>query len=127
MSRSCKIVVPDPLTPSQIVDFVIWLLFNRIHPTVHKPPHTLCLGYQRASSHGENGVTLSAATGISGLVNLYPNTNVDAVKSQPWVNLLASLGKDGDKFMANLLLECALFVPVDSGDHNLRQISGRLP
>lgn len=100
------------------MDFVVWLLFSRTGPASPWPKHILCDGYRRNPS---NGATFS---GIPGLYSLYPNHHVEALKGNPWPQLLMLLGQSGEKMMIDLLMDCAIFVPIQSGVGNFHQISG---
>lgn len=111
------------LTNSQTVDLVIWLLFRR-HHSAHKPPHLLCHGFQRASARGQNGLMLSAAPAIPGIVSHYPNANVDTVKGPLWSRIHSMLGPGGDRIMQDLLLDCGIFCSVEGQIGNYYQLSG---
>jgi len=63
-------------------------------------------------------------TSIPGLYSETRNPHVDALKSSPWPEVLALLGKAGDAIMADMLLEDAVFVSVDVGHGNYWQASG---
>ncbi|KAL8903673.1 MAG: hypothetical protein Q9207_003775 [Kuettlingeria erythrocarpa] len=108
---------------SEIVDFAIWSLFHRIHRRAHKPPHMLCHGYQRTNGPlaGDDHGTLP---GIPGIVLHYPNSHVGTLKSRPWIDLLNLLGKDGEKIMLELTLDCAIYSAVERGQDNYYQLSG---
>lgn len=56
---------------------------------------------------------------------MYPNTHVTAMKGQPWPQVLALMGEEGEKMMINLILDCGIFIPVESGRGNYHQLSGR--
>jgi len=109
---------------SDLIDFAIWLLFHRIHQQAHRPPHMLCHGYQRAGNPRRINEDHCALAGIPGLVSHYPNGNVDALKDGAWSELLGLLGKEGDRIMLDLILECGIFVAVDGGRGNVYQLSG---
>ena len=115
-------------TPEQqieeVVDFVIWSLFNRTTTGSHRPKHILCHGYQRAIAQKGVDRTPAAALKIDGLILEQPNQNVQALKCAPWTKLLAFLGKDGPRIMRNLLLECAIFLRLSAGKDNYYQLSG---
>lgn len=109
---------------SDLVDFAIWLLFHRIHKQVHRPPHMLCQGYQRANDPRRMNEDHGALAGIPGLISHYPNGNVDALKNIAWAELLGLLGREGDRIMLDLMLESAMFMAVDGGRSNFYQLSG---
>lgn len=67
-----------------------------------------------------------ALPGIPGIVLHYPNSHVGTLKSRPWSDLLNLLGKDGEQIMLEMILECGIYVPVESGKGNYYQISGKL-
>ncbi len=108
-----------------LVDFAIWLLFNKTHRHVHKPSHLLCQGYQRANAPMQPNEDHCAVAGIPGVVSHYPNSNVNTLKSRKWAHVLDLLGKEGDQIMLDLLLECSVFVALDGGKENYYQLSGR--
>jgi telomerase reverse transcriptase len=54
-------------------------------------------------------------SGIPGIVCQLPNSHVEALLSPEWCRLLAEIGKGGDLIMADLLLECAIFIPTTQG------------
>ena len=114
-------------SPSQsdLIDFAVWLLFHRIYRHAHKPPHMLCHGYYRA--HNSKLITEDhgALAGIPGIVSHYPNNNIEDLKNVFWTNLLDLLGKGGDGIMLDLVLDCGIFIPVDRGQGNYSQLSGR--
>lgn len=47
------------------------------------------------------------------------------MKRAPWPQLLQLLGKSGESVMINLLLDCSIFLPVESGQGNYYQLSGK--
>jgi telomerase reverse transcriptase len=108
---------------TQIVDFVIWLLFRR--SVSHKPPHLLCHGFQRAAhtnrAHNEDADPTSS---IPGLVTRSPNSHVRTLKEPTWCRLHALLGPGGDRIIMDMLLKCAVFCLVDGGTANYSQLSG---
>ncbi|MCJ1474607.1 hypothetical protein MMC13_003267 [Lambiella insularis] len=108
----------------EIVDFAVWLLFNKIHRQILKPPHILCHGYQRASAPRIVCEDCSAVGGIPGLMSLYPNPYVATIKGPVWGHLLKVLGKVGDRVMLDLILDCGLFSALDTGKDNYYQLSG---
>lgn len=66
----------------------------------------------------------SNQTTIPGLFLDSPNHHVDALKAAPWPAVLALLGRSGESVMIDLLLDCAIFAPVESGYGNYAQMSG---
>jgi len=47
------------------------------------------------------------------------------LKSSPWPQILALMGKKGQRMMIDLILDCGIFVPVESGHGNYFQLSGK--
>ncbi|KAI9759142.1 MAG: hypothetical protein M1835_000450 [Candelina submexicana] len=107
-----------------LVDFTIWLLFNKTFRTVNRPPHLLCHGLQRSSAPRQPNENHDAASGIPGLVCRFPNTYVNSLKSPLWDIILSLLGKEGERIMIDLLMDCGLFGPVEAGKANFCQLSG---
>lgn len=111
---------------SEIVDFVVWLLFSR-HKGAFWPNHLLCDGFRKQGGsflHQKTGTAGAERTGIPGLSAAYPNQRVKALKESPWPQLLMLLGKAGERIMIDLLVDCAIFQPVKAGEGNLYQLSG---
>lgn len=103
---------------SEIIDFVIWLLFSRERASSW-PKNILCDGYRRNARDDQ-----SARSTASGVFSLYPNFHVKALREAPWPQLLALLGQAGEKVMLKLLSECSIFLKVDAGLDNYLQLTG---
>ena len=97
---------------------MIWLLFSRDNSGVFGPKHLLCDGYRRSA------IEKAEAETIPGVFSRFPNDQVASLKASPWPQLLALLGQSGEKIMINLLVDCSIFVAVESGLNNFYQISG---
>ncbi len=110
---------------SDLVDFAIWLLFHKSHRHAHRPPHMLCHGFQRASNPRQINEDHCAIAGIPGVVSHYPNANVNALKGSSWTEILGLLGKEGDRIMLDLVLDCGVYLAGDEGQGNYYQLSGR--
>ncbi|KAF4948179.1 hypothetical protein FSARC_13818 [Fusarium sarcochroum] len=105
---------------SEIVDFVVWLLFSRdAQVGQRRPKHLLCDGFRKSAGPGDQGTST-----IPGLFSLYPNSHVKALREAPWPQLLALLGKSGEKMMINLLVDASLYVAVQAGFNNYHQLTG---
>lgn len=118
-----RCAVGDELTAGrQMVDFVIWLLFQRLPARSLRPDHLLCEGFRRQAGRHD-----AAHSTIPGIRSHDPNPHVDALKAPPWTHLLALLGRSGQEVMLHLLLGCAIFVAVDAGLGNYHQLSGASP
>ena len=111
----------------ELVDFAVWLLFNKIHPGAHRPPHVLCHGIQRTSAAKHNGLAVGAGSSVPGLASMFPNEHLERMKSPIWAKILRILGNGGDCIMLNLILHCGVFLPLEGSQHNLYQLSGTLP
>lgn len=109
---------------SELVDHAIWRLFHKTHRQVHRPPHMLCHGFQRASNSRKANEDHCAVAGIEGIVSYYPNSYVKALKGSTWAEVLALLGKS-DHILLDLFLDCGIFIAGDEGLDNYYQISGR--
>ena len=108
----------------QVVDFAIWLLFNRIHRQAYKPTHLLCHGYQRAGPARKEHEESCAVAGIPGLVSHYPNNHVSTMKNAVWAELLGLLGQEGDRIILDMILGCGIYLPLESGRDNCYQVCG---
>lgn len=106
----------------QIVDFIIWLSLSRTKAPNNRPNHLLCDGYRKSTRPGQHG----ALSSIQGVYSLHFNERVAAVKQSPWPQLLLLLGNSGENIMINMLLDCAIFLPIDAGQGNYYQLSGEL-
>ena len=116
---------PNPsLSQQDLVEFAVWLLFNRVHRHVHRPPHMLCHGYQRAQAPRSSGEDHYALAGIPGIVAHYPNSNINTLKSLDWAGILAILGKDGERVMLDLLLDTDIFSNCSEERGNFIQLCG---
>ncbi|TPX14184.1 uncharacterized protein E0L32_000578 [Thyridium curvatum] len=110
---------------SEIVDFVIWLLFEREKKHGKWPKHLLCDGYRRTlASNAPKGLPPAANT-IPGLFCVHPNPHVQTLKEDPWPQVLLLLGQAGERVMIDLLFDCSIFVAMESGQDNLHQLSGK--
>ena len=110
---------------SELVDYAIWRLFHIIHRNVHRPPHMLCHGFQRAGNARQANEDHCAVAGIAGIVSHYPNSNVKLLKGPAWTEILALLGKEADHILLNLLLDCGIFIAGEEDLDNYYQLSGR--
>ncbi len=66
-----------------------------------------------------------AGSNIPGIISTYPNDHVTSMKSWPWPQILAVMGKEGEQAMIALVLYCGIFVAVESGRGTYQQLSGR--
>ncbi|RYO83600.1 hypothetical protein DL762_006049 [Monosporascus cannonballus] len=110
---------------SEIVDFAIWLLFSKTKASDTWPKHLLCDGFRRNRGSVPPRQARNGEPNIPGLFALHPNPHVDMLKGAPWPQLLLLLGQSGERIMLDLLLDCAIFVPVNAGTNNYFQISGK--
>ncbi|ETS88050.1 hypothetical protein PFICI_01878 [Pestalotiopsis fici W106-1] len=108
---------------SEIVDFVIWQLFSRCKNHSERPEHVLCDGFRRDPNPGRLQCPRMDQS-IPGVFSLHTNPQVQALKLDPWPQLLKLLGNSGDVIMMDLLLDCAVFTSLNGGRRNYRQLSG---
>lgn len=107
------------LTHAKIVDFCIWLLFSRETAPGRWPKHLICDGYRRTKQDGDH-----ISSTIPGIFQYFPNTSVGALKDTPWTQVLALLGQSGERVMIDLLVDCSIYLEVQSGYRNYFQLSG---
>ncbi|KAL6709686.1 Telomerase reverse transcriptase [Coniothyrium glycines] len=114
---------PGYFLQSEIVDFVVWRLFRRA--SNHRPTHLLCHGFQR-SAHGRHpkGEGDAVTSSIPGLLERHPNEYVRAFKGPLWCRLHALLGQGGDRIMMDMLMDCAVFMPIEGDRDNYIQLCG---
>ncbi|KAJ5757647.1 uncharacterized protein N7511_006341 [Penicillium nucicola] len=120
-SQSRSILVSTDTGPtcpqSEVVDFVIWKLFN--HGSYAKPQHLLAHGFQRPAM-GLNAVE----TSIPGIVSQFPNQNVRTLKEDAWAEVLGLLGSNGEEIMMQMLFDCGVFVAINARKGIYYQLSG---
>ncbi|OTA52137.1 hypothetical protein K449DRAFT_246639 [Hypoxylon sp. EC38] len=97
-------------TQTLLLEYVVRTLFAR-EKVKAWPRHLLCDGFSR-----NRGL---------GLRQIRPNPHFEMLKQQPWPQLLSLMGESGERIMMDLLLDCAIFVPLKAGANNLCQISGK--
>jgi telomerase reverse transcriptase len=61
---------------------------------------------------------------VPGIISTYPNHHVATMKASPWPEVLALMGKDGQKTMIDLILDCGIFVAIESSRGSYHQLSG---
>lgn len=86
--------------------------------------HLLCYGYQRANAPRNANEDHGTVAGIPGITSYYPNSHVSTIKSALWVDVLNLLGKEGERIMLGLVLDCGVFIAVEGGRGNFYQLSG---
>ena len=103
---------------SQVVDFVIWKIFNRNNGYSKEAKHLLAHGFKRMSmQHAQH-------TGIPGIASHFPNQNVQVLKQGAWAEVLGLLGSNGEEIMMQLLFDCGIFAPIDAKKGIYYQLSG---
>lgn len=114
------------LTRPQIVDYTIWLLFNQrgSKSKGYRGSHLLCQGYERGPNVEESNRPQPRPTTIPGLTCRFPNHSVDSLKSPAWGEVFRLLGKNGERIMLDMLLDCSLFSAIENGQGNFVQLSG---
>jgi hypothetical protein len=77
-----------------------------------KPNNILCLGYK--VQKGDRNSLIGCKLGSLGLpmINSYPNSHVNTLKSQLWDRLLCVIGEEA---MFALLLKTSIFIPLAGG------------
>ncbi|KAJ5032244.1 uncharacterized protein L3040_008853 [Drepanopeziza brunnea f. sp. 'multigermtubi'] len=109
---------------TEVVDFAIWLIFTKTTATYGKVPHLLCQGFKKDAPRRLINQGESAASAIPGLVSIYPNSHVTAMKARPWPQILNLMGKEGEGSMIDLILDCGVFLAVERGRGTYHQLSG---
>lgn len=61
---------------------------------------------------------------LPGIIQRYPSSCRDELLQPVWKKLITHLGVDGERILTALLLDCGIFVKLDRGSHNYRQLSG---
>ncbi|KAI4739019.1 hypothetical protein E4T50_10510 [Aureobasidium sp. EXF-12298] len=111
-----------PLPFAEIVDFVTWRLFRQ-HTSGHRPPHALCHGYYY---DGLGDIRSSVKAVVTDRDAMKPDRNehVERLKGDAWAGLTKLVGSKGTVTLIQLLQNCGMFMPLESGRNNLIQISG---
>jgi telomerase reverse transcriptase len=98
--------------------------FSKASASNDRLHHLLCQGFRKdidvRSVHRDENVT----SAIPGVISTYPNSHVAAMKASPWPKILALMGKEGERVMIDLILDCGIFVPIESGRGSYHQLSG---
>jgi hypothetical protein len=66
-----------------------------------------------------------ATSAIPGVISIYPNHHVATMKASPWPEVLALMGKEGERMMIDLIFDCGIFVAIESGRGSYYQLSGQ--
>jgi telomerase reverse transcriptase len=104
---------------------VIWLLFSKDRISNGWVKHLRCQGFQKDISSRSLHRGEDAASSIPGVLSIHPNSHVISIKADPWPRVLALMGREGEKAMIDLLLDCGIFVAVESGRGTYHQLSGK--
>ncbi|PVH78811.1 hypothetical protein DL98DRAFT_236130 [Cadophora sp. DSE1049] len=107
---------------TEIVDFAIWLIFSK--SSNGKVQHLLCQGFRKDISHRNINQGENAGSSIPGVVSTYPNSHVTEMKARPWPQVLLLMGKEGERAMIDLILDCGIYLAVESGHGTFNQLSG---
>ncbi|KAG0650734.1 Telomerase reverse transcriptase [Hyphodiscus hymeniophilus] len=110
---------------SEIVDFVIWITLSKAITPNGRPQHLLCQGFRKDVSARSVCRDEMATSSIPGVISTYPNDHVAAMKASPWAEVLALMGREGERMMIDLILDCGIFVPIESGRGSYHQLSGQ--
>lgn len=111
-----------PLPFAEIVDFVTWRLFRQ-HTSGHRPPHVLCHGYYY-DGLGDVRSSVKAIITDRDAVTPDRNEHVERLKGDAWAGLTKLVGSKGTVTLIQLLQNCGMFMPLETGRNNLIQISG---
>ncbi|TAQ91363.1 hypothetical protein B7494_g281 [Chlorociboria aeruginascens] len=109
---------------SEIVDFSIWLIFSQSHKSNGNISHLLCQGFRRDFSAGAVHRDENLTSAIPGLACTHPNSHVMSMKQPQWTWVLALMGKEGERMMIDLILDCGIFVSLEGGCGSYYQLSG---
>ncbi len=55
---------------------------------------------------------------------MFPNDHVETMKGPIWVDVMNLLAKNGDRIMIDMIIDCAVFVPLSGAPGNFYQLSG---
>ncbi len=89
-----------------------------------KSSHLLLQGFKKAASQRAVHVDEHRDLALPGIIQVYPNYRVTAMKASPWPQILNLLGKEGERIMIDLILDCGIFAAIDGGKGNYHQLSG---
>lgn len=107
------------------MDFTIWLLFSKTQASKWKCQHLLCQGFKRDLTYRMIRNDHHAHTSIPGIISTHENCHVTIIKSSPWPQVLTLMGKEGEKTMVDLILDCGIFLPVEDAYGTFHQLSGK--
>ncbi|PQE12601.1 Telomerase reverse transcriptase protein [Rutstroemia sp. NJR-2017a BBW] len=110
---------------SDIVDFTIWLLFQKSPSMNGRLQHLLCQGYRKDVSSHSVRRDENFSTTIPGVNLTYPNSHVTSIKGWPWPQVLGLLGQAGERIMVDLILDCGIFLPIENASGSYHQLSGQ--
>lgn len=108
-SQTCRL--------EEVLDYVVWHLFEKTTNGSSRPRHLLCNGLHR-------GVAPDGSTLVRGVMQLHPSDNLAQFKTTSWYKIFAALGVDGECILTSLLLDCGVYTALDSGAINHYQVSG---
>jgi telomerase reverse transcriptase len=123
--NAIAIALRHRLTETQIVDFAIWMIFSKVHGFTGRSQHMLCQGFRKDVSARSVHRDEMATYAIPGIISTYPNNHVAAMKASPWPEVLALMGNEGERMMIDLILDCGIFVSIESGRGSYHQLSGQ--
>lgn len=61
---------------------------------------------------------------IPGVISTYPNSHVTSMRSKPWPQILLLLGTGGENVIADLIMDCGVFIETEAGHGVYHQLSG---
>jgi telomerase reverse transcriptase len=100
------------------------MIFSKTTTPNGRAHHLLCQGFRKDVSSRSVHRDENVISAIPGVVSTYPNSHVTAMKTSPWPEILALMGEEGERVMIDLILDCGIFVSIESGQGTYHQLSG---
>lgn len=101
------------------------MIFSKTSAANGRAQHLLCQGFRKDVSSRSVYRDENVTSTIPGVVSIYPNSHVTNMKASPWPEILALMGKEGERVMIDLMLDCGIFVPIESSRGSYHQLSGQ--
>lgn len=101
------------------------MIFSKSGSSNERLKHLLCQGFRREASLRSIHRDENVASAIPGVISTYPNSHVTSLKASPWPEILALMGKQGESVMIDLLLDCGIFIPIETSRGSYHQLSGQ--
>ena len=107
----------------EVLQFVIWSLFQHQDPDRKKPNHILCHGLERSITNARSKLDHVKPI-MPGVLQRHDNVCVDTLKGPLWRQVMALAGADAESIFINLFLDCGLFLPLGHDTGSYYQLSG---